>query len=159
MQLQQVMRKSAQDSLDFFKRSTKALTEADAMFSPVEGAYTVSQHMAHVALTVDWFVEGAFGPEGFDMNFESHDKQARAVTSLAAAREMLEQSFARLIKKIDSESEADWKKPIAPGPVMGGEPRCAIVEGIVDHTAHHRGALTVYTRLRGKVAPMPYMDM
>jgi uncharacterized damage-inducible protein DinB len=26
----------------------------------------------------------------------------------------------------------------------------------VEHTAHHRGALTVYSRLLGKVPPMPY---
>ena len=39
---------------------------------------------------------------------------------------------------------------------MKGAPRAAVVGPIVDHTAHHRGALTVYARLLGKVAPMPY---
>ena len=36
------------------------------------------------------------------------------------------------------------------------EPRLGVVSGIVDHTAHHRGSLAVYARLRGKVPPMPY---
>jgi hypothetical protein len=27
---------------------------------------------------------------------------------------------------------------------------------MVEHTAHHRGALTAYSRLLGKVPPMPY---
>jgi uncharacterized damage-inducible protein DinB len=27
---------------------------------------------------------------------------------------------------------------------------------MVEHTAHHRGALTVYSRKLGKVPPMPY---
>jgi hypothetical protein len=31
--------------------------------------------------------------------------------------------------------------------------------GSTDHTAHHRGALTVYSRLLGKVPKMPYADM
>jgi len=47
--------------------------------------------------------------------------------------------------------------PMPEGPVLGGAPRIAIVSGITDHTAHHRGALTVYARLSGKVPPMPYM--
>ena len=43
------------------------------------------------------------------------------------------------------------------GPVMGGAPRLAIVNAITDHTAHHRGTLTVYSRLRGHTPAMPYM--
>jgi uncharacterized damage-inducible protein DinB len=42
---------------------------------------------------------------------------------------------------------------------MGGLPKKSIFGGITDHTAHHRGALTVYARLKGIVPPMPYMDM
>jgi uncharacterized damage-inducible protein DinB len=41
---------------------------------------------------------------------------------------------------------------------MGGLPRHSVVSALMDHTAHHRGALTVYARLLGKVSPMPYMD-
>jgi uncharacterized damage-inducible protein DinB len=39
---------------------------------------------------------------------------------------------------------------------MGGAPKRAVISGIVDHTAHHRGSLAVYARLRGKVPTMPY---
>jgi uncharacterized damage-inducible protein DinB len=42
-------------------------------------------------------------------------------------------------------------------PIMPGKPKRAVIGAIVEHTAHHRGALTVYTRLRGKVPPMPYV--
>ena len=49
--------------------------------------------------------------------------------------------------------------PLPPGPIMGGQPRLAIFGALTDHSAHHRGALTVYSRLLGKVPPMPYMDM
>ena len=42
--------------------------------------------------------------------------------------------------------------------IMRGARKSTIVQAIVDHTAHHRGALTVYTRLLGKTPPMPYME-
>ena len=42
------------------------------------------------------------------------------------------------------------------GPVMGGQPGSEVVRAMIEHTAHHRGALTVYSRLLGKVPPMPY---
>jgi uncharacterized damage-inducible protein DinB len=41
---------------------------------------------------------------------------------------------------------------------MGGAPRLSVIGAISDHTAHHRGALTVYSRLLGKVPKLPYMD-
>ena len=47
--------------------------------------------------------------------------------------------------------------PLPKDGIMGGAPRMAIVGGIIDHTAHHRGALSVYARLRGKAPAMPYM--
>jgi len=46
--------------------------------------------------------------------------------------------------------------PLPADGIMGGAPTSAIVGGAIDHTAHHRGALTVYARLLGRVAAMPY---
>ena len=40
-------------------------------------------------------------------------------------------------------------------PIMQG-PRYEVIGGVVDHTAHHRGALAVYARLQGKTPAMPY---
>ena len=37
-----------------------------------------------------------------------------------------------------------------------GAPKLVIVNVIKDHTAHHRGALSVYVRLLGKTPTMPY---
>ena len=144
---------------DFFDRSTRALEEADSGFAPKEGMFTVAQVVAHVAHTVDWFVQGAFAAGGFDMDFEAMDKAARAVTSLGDAREWMEQACIRTKAAIEANSEQAWAEPLPPGPVMGGHPRFVIFGAMMDHTAHHRGALTVYTRLLGKVPPMPYGDM
>ena len=59
---------------------------------------------------------------------------------------------------IDANCEAAWVEPLPPGPIMGGLPRLAVFGALTDHTAHHRGALSVYARLLGKVPPMPYME-
>ena len=53
-----------------FKRSTHNLTGEVSRFTPAARAMSAAQHVAHAARVIDWFIEGAFRPEGFDMNFE-----------------------------------------------------------------------------------------
>jgi uncharacterized damage-inducible protein DinB len=143
-------------SKEFFERSTRVLDEADSTFRPREGMMTVAQQVAHTAQTLDWFIEGASRREGFDLDFETHAKALQGVTSLAAARQMLETAYARTIHFLRSRSPKDLAQPLPPGPVMGGQPISDIVWAMVEHTAHHRGALTVYSRELGKVPAMPY---
>jgi uncharacterized damage-inducible protein DinB len=143
-------------SQDFFNRSTRVLDEADSGFRPREGMMTVAQQIAHAAQTLDWFIEGVSRPEGFDLDFEKHAKALEAMTSLAAARQMLQTAYANSVQFLRSRSPEDLSQPIPPGPIMGGQPVSDIVWAMVEHTAHHRGALTVYSRLLGKVPPMPY---
>ncbi len=142
-------------SQQFFNRSTSVLDESTSGFRPQPGMMTVAQQVAHAAQTIDWFVEGVKRREGFDLDFEKQAEVLQAVTSLAAARKMLEAAFA---KAIDFVRNADLTSTIPPGPIMGGQAKGTIVWGIVEHTAHHRGAPTVYSRDLGKVPPMPYMD-
>jgi uncharacterized damage-inducible protein DinB len=141
--------------LKFFKSTISVFDEADAGYTPQPELYTVAGHVAHVADTVDWFVEGAFGT-GWDMDFEAHVALAKAVTSLADAVKHLEQSFAKAVEVIGAASDDDLFAPIPDKKIMEGAPRCSIVSGTTDHTAHHRGALAVYARLLGKEPPMPY---
>ncbi len=143
-------------SQDFFARSTRVLEEADSGFRPQEGMMTAAQQIAHVAMTIDWFIEGASRPEGFDLDFEKAAKEMERVNSLAAARGMLDSSFRNALEFVAARTPEQLQAPLPPGPVMGGEPASGIIWGIVEHTAHHRGALTMYSRLLGKVPPMPY---
>lgn len=140
----------------FFDRSTACLEEEDSGFAPAPGMFTVAQQVAHVALTIDWFREGAFGPDGFDLDFEKHDREARAVSSLAEARRRFEHAIENAVRLFESKPDEELIAPIPEGPIMAGEPRSAIVPAMSDHTAHHRGALTVYARLCGKTPAMPY---
>ena len=143
-------------SKDFFDRSTRVLDEADSGFRPHPEMMTAAQHVAHTAQTLDWFIQGISRPEGFDLDFETHAKALAAVTSLAAARQALEAAFGKAVQFIRSRTPEDLAQPLPPGPIMGGQPTCDIVWAMVEHAAHHRGALTVYSRLLGKVPPMPY---
>ena len=91
-------------SKEFFERSTRVLDEADSGFRPQEGMMTVAQQVAHTAQTLDWFIEGASRREGFDLDFEKHAKALDAVTSLAAARRMLETAYVNAIQFLRSRS-------------------------------------------------------
>ena len=152
----QTLIKDLKGCLTFFQNSTSCLDDSDASFRPAETSLTTAEQIAHIAQSVDWFVDGAFSDKGFDMDFEGHWKDILGIGSLTEAKERVEKSFARAIEIIGQKSEEELKAPIAEGPIMGGEPRWSIVGGIVDHTAHHRGALTVYARLNGKTPQMPY---
>jgi uncharacterized damage-inducible protein DinB len=158
MSLAQQALAELQSAHEYFNRSTRNLTEAHSAFAPAEGMMTAAQQVAHVAQTIDWFVDGAFRPEGFDQNWEQQARVVGGCTSLEKARAWFERAVASARARVASLSDADLLVPLPEGPIMGGLPRFAIFGAITDHTAHHRGALTVYARLNGIVPPMPYMD-
>jgi uncharacterized damage-inducible protein DinB len=143
-------------SKDFFDRSTRVLEEGDSNYRPKPDMMTAAQQVAHVAQTLDWFIDGANSPAGFDLDFARHAQFLESVTSLATARKMLDEAFAKSIHYLRSATPETLAKPLPAGPVMGGQPISDIVWAMVEHTAHHRGALTVYSRTLGKVPPMPY---
>ena len=144
---------------DFFNRSTRNLPESLSGYAPAEGMMTTAQIVAPVAQTVDWFVDGAFREEGFSMDFEAMTAETNTYDSLAAAREWLAKAFAAATATLGTKSDAELMEILPPGPIMGGALRMGILGAITDHTAHRRGALTVYARLNEIVPPMPYMDM
>ena len=145
-------------SEQFFERSTRCLTEEQSTFRPAEGTWTAAQQVAHVAQTIDWFVEGASRPEGFDLDFDKHAVAIQEVTSLAEARKWVAQAYARARKFFEGKSDEELLRRLPDGPVMGGVPILGVVGAIMDHSAHHRGALTIYSRMAGKTPIMPYAE-
>lgn len=141
----------------YFDRSTSVLGEKDSSFAPNPQMYSVAAHVGHVAITIDWFFKGAFGPTGFDLDFDKHDLEARAYTSLNKARTALERSFDHAIDKLSSLTEPVLAEPLPTGPILSGEPTVSIIPAIIEHTAHHRGALTVYARLLDMTPENPYL--
>jgi uncharacterized damage-inducible protein DinB len=141
---------------DFFDRSTSCLQESDSQFTPKDGMYSVAAQVAHVAQTIDWFTRGGLEGQKWDLDFVAHDAEVREVTSLQEARAWLDRAVANAIAIMEKMTPEDMQQKLPEGPIMGGAPRMAVVGAMCEHTAHHRGALAVYTRLLGKTPPMPY---
>lgn len=140
----------------FFSNTIECLEEEDSNFTPAEGIFTTAQQIAHAAISIDWFIEGAFVADHFDMDFEKQDVKVKQTTSINTAKEWFKKSIDNAKSIIALMSDEELLAPLPEGPVMGGAPRMAVIGGLADHTAHHRGALAVYARLHGKVPKMPY---
>ena len=138
--------------------TTECIRDADGSYAPKEGMLTLTQQVSHVAHTIHWFLDGAFSGKGFDLDFESSWGEVNKVGSLSEAFEVLDKAYANAEEVISSKSEMELMAPLPEGPIMGGAPTFAIVHGISEHTAHHRGSLAVYARLLGKEPKMPYAD-
>jgi len=154
----QEIKQALKSMQEYFNRSTRPLAEEHSMFAPAQGLFTVAGHVAHVAQTIEWFFEAAFC-EKWRIEFEEMDREARSVASLAEARAWFERAISKATAVAEAHDETEWATVFPPNPIMGTVPRSAIVAACTDHTAHHRGALTVYQRLLGLTPPMPYMDM
>lgn len=157
MTTQETLATQLRNSLKFFRQTTSAFDEDDSGFRPDPEMFTVAGQVAHAADTVDWFVEGAFG-EGWDLDFEAIEARIRKVESLGEANAWLARAFAAAIHRVERASDDELSAPVPDERMMPGMPRAGIVNGIVDHTAHHRGSLAVYLRVMGRTPPMPYAE-
>jgi len=145
-------------ALRYLSRTCSVFKEEDSGYAPTPGQFTVAQQVAHVAQTIEWFMEGGFRPQGFDLDFALHQARVRDVHSLSAAFAWLARAVDDAAAVLATKTAAEMMEPIAAGPVLGGEPRATVVAAIAEHTAHHRGSLAVYARLLGYAPPMPYAD-
>jgi uncharacterized damage-inducible protein DinB len=147
--------KQLEGARKLFGTTISVFDPTDAGFAPEPVLYSVAGHIAHAADSIDWFIEGAFGT-GWDMDFEALIARARAVTTLEGATAWLDRAFANAVEVVGQASEGELMEQMPDGPILGGLPRMAVINEIVDHTAHHRGSLAVYARLVGKAPPMLY---
>ena len=155
MTLQQSLANQLRTARKYFQGTAAVFTEEDSGFAPTPEQFTVAAQVAHVADTVDWFVQGAFG-KGWDLDFAQIEERIRAVKSLDEANAWLARAFDHAIATVEGASDEDLRSPIPDERMMKGTLRSAIVNGIVDHTAHHRGSLAVYARVMGRTPKMPY---
>ena len=155
MTYRQTLATRLRTSLKYFQGTASGFDEADSEFAPDPEMFTVAGQVAHVADTVDWFVAGAFG-KGWDLDFAAMEARIKSVRSLAEANAWMERAFEAAIRTVESATDEDLRTPIPDERMMKGMPRGGIVNGIVDHTAHHRGSLAVYLRVMGRTPQMPY---
>lgn len=144
------------NSQRFFKKCMGSFTEADSGFAPKPDMMTVAQQVAHVAHTIDWFIEGMFNADGPRTDWENLVPEYMGVASFKEAMAWIDRSFDNARKVLTDKTMEEMMIPVG-GELLGGMPRAGAVSGIADHTAHHRGSLVVYVRLLGRVPEMPYM--
>jgi len=144
-----------QSQRKFFMNTISCFNEDDSSFKPSDEIYTVAQHIGHAAETYDWFINGAFG-DAFDLNFDNYAEHMNKYTSIEECIKEFNAAIDRAIAKFEEYTEEDLREKITSEP-MKGAPKLAIVYALGDHTAHHRGALSVYARLLGKTPKMPYV--
>lgn len=113
-------------SKEYLDRSSKCLEETDADYSPVGGVFTARRQIAHIAATVDWFLEGAFG-SAFNMDFDSHTAVLDRAKSLDEARQWVARSYAEAIETLESKTAEELNQPLPEGPVVAS--RAAIYSG------------------------------
>lgn len=144
---------------EFFLRSTSVFDEADSNFRPTTEQRTVAQMMRHTWRSVKWFTDAVFTDIGFSMDFEGDERETQQAVSVEEERKLLDQEYDRAIEFWGALSEEQVAEPIPDNPLFGPVPKLTLVFACHDHTAHHRGALTVYARALGKVPHEPYADM
>jgi len=140
----------------FFLNTVSCLSEEDSSFKPTDEMYTVAQQIGHTAETYSWFIDGAFSDKGFDMDQNGFIERTKSYKSFNKCVQQFKDSVENAIKKIESLPEKDFFTPIT-GEIMKGAPKMSVIGALSDHTAHHRGALSVYARLLGKTPKMPYV--
>jgi uncharacterized damage-inducible protein DinB len=139
----------------FFDRTLRCFDEADSLFRAAPACYSVAAHVDHAADAIDWFREGCLH-DRWNLDFETAIATSHAATSLEAARVELALAFSRLREEVAGTSLQRLTEVLPDNPILPGKPRLHLVSAIVDHSAHHRGALAVYARLLGKEPLMPY---
>ncbi len=139
----------------FFDRTTRCFAEEDSAFRPTPEMMTVAGQVAHAAQTIDWFREGGFA-DNWQMDFEAALAETAKIESLATARTWMADAWERMRKAVEERSNEELAAAMPDNPILGQRPRYHTLEALIDHTGHHRGALSVYARLVGKTPDMPY---
>lgn len=173
---------------EYFHRTVKCFTEDDSNFRPADGLLSVAGQVLHVALSIEYFISGMFGPyEGFgplsrlekgflDMSWapianekdlgmgldaEAWPRAVEASVSLAKALELFDEAMDTAAEMFGSRTVQQIQGERLPeNPIIPSEFRYPhILELMNDHVAHHRGSLVVYGQILGRDPQIPYFEM
>lgn len=176
------------DHQEYFHRVVECFTEEDSDFRPAKDTLSVAGQVLHVALSIEYFLSGMFGPyDGFgpmarfdrgftDMNWaplasekdlgmvldvEDWPIAAEASNSFTKALELFDQIMdtaaeifgSKTIEQLQTERLPE--NPVIPTNFTYPD----ILELMIDHIAHHRGALVVYGHILGRDPKIPYFEL
>src|SRR4030042_6491209 len=139
----------------FFLNTIECFTEEDSKFAPTGNNLTVAEQIAHAAQTIEWFASAVFITGIFDMDFEKFDADVKKVKTVSEAKAWFKDAIDKTKKAVASLNNDELNALLPDNPILGMVPKRTVIGSMVDHTAHHRGALAVYARLQGKTPKMP----
>ncbi len=134
----------------------KDLKPEHGEFRPVEEILTASQQIKHIALTTRWFYSKALGT-GFDFSsFDEYLEGMQKPIELMEAVRMLNETYDESVPAFEKMTEAQLGAVVKDDPMLGTFLISDLIYYNNEHTAHHRGALSVYLRLLGITPTMVY---
>ncbi|AKQ66816.1 hypothetical protein A176_003728 [Myxococcus hansupus] len=168
----------------FFHRTLACFRDEDATFRVTQESMTAAGQVLHAAAAIEYFLSGLFGAfegwstmsrrqQGFaDMSWaqsaNTSPEERNAATEVEEAGRSLRKAAELFDRSMDSASEMfggrtmeELTQPsLLPNPLFPPWFTAAhVFELMLDHTAHHRGALTQYARGLGLEPKIPYFDM
>jgi len=139
-----------------FLRVVEPLDESNSSYCPTPDMWTAAEQVFHAGSGINWFREGIFGA-GFAEAHEAHAKDESEAKSLKHAVDHFNGAMDLLIDALNKVDDSVFKEPVPEDAPINGK-KGDVISNILDHTAHHRGALQTYVRLLGKTPNSPYLQ-
>ncbi|QDE68256.1 MULTISPECIES: DinB family protein [Myxococcus] len=169
---------------EYFHRTLECFRDGDASFRLTQESMTAAGQVLHAAAAIEYFLSGLFGTfegwstmsqrqRGFvDMSWaqsaNTSPQERNDTPELQEAGRSLKKAAELFDRSMDSASamfgartmEELTQAPLLPNPLFPPWFTAAqVFELMLDHTAHHRGALSQYARGLGLEPKIPYFDM
>lgn len=171
----------------FFERTVKVFSESDGEYKPAENMLTVSGQVLHTVAALELFASSyfnLFNDFGKDYKGELLSEEhlssykmfkdtswlkisdvANSVSGnsnlpLRKSMAILESTMEAIGKLFSYLTKEQLSRTLGINPIM--EPYFNgydVVEMMLDHTAHHRGGLAQYARIKGYSPFIPYFDL
>jgi uncharacterized damage-inducible protein DinB len=134
------------------QRLARVFEDRDLALRPGEGSMTSAELLAHLVAGRN-FLRGLFtekepSTELFKISVDTN--------SVAALLRQLAESWRAVIAAIDKADDEWLHGEISPFGPDSKISRAEMADFIIDHEIHHRGQLSVYVRVAGKVPPPLY---
>lgn len=181
-----VMAMRLQRHKGFFHRTVSCFEEKDATFRPRDNMLSVAGQIMHVTAAIELTLSGLIhnierfkdmkpvsrrGPTAtwiaLDYGFtslnwanESNKEIPEFVErpTLAASLRAFDETIDMATEMFGGLTPQELMQPLPKTPMPMQNP-IQILEMLIDHTAHHRGALAQYARLLGYEPKFPYFDL
>jgi uncharacterized damage-inducible protein DinB len=124
-------------------------------YKPQKEMKTVGQQIRHIELTIKFHYYSTFGP-GFDMSFQEYLAEMKKPISLEKALQGLHRMYDEAIAMLEKTTAEELLADLPNNPMLGTGACYTVIYKNSEHTAHHRGALSVYLRMLGITPAMVY---